>query len=346
MILFDTTKTGTATHRSGLNRVGTRLRAALGAAATAAVWDMPARSMLTLAGTTPHPADWLLTAELFSEAERPGFGAWLDMRPLRCAAIYHDAIPLKFPHITWPKSVARHPAYLKQLSRFDRVWAVSRASRDELLGFWRWQGVATPPSVEVLALGADFNAAPRVTVRAVPPVPRLLCVGILEPRKNQALLLEACAELWAGGLAFELDLVGRLNPHFGPPIVARIRQLRHLYGDRLRWHEHADDVKLTALFHAARATVFPTIAEGCGLPLLESLWMGVPCLHSDLPVLQENAGGGGCRAVPANNLPAWKNALREIVVSDTLAARLTAEAVQRHLPTWSEAAATLAAALA
>jgi glycosyltransferase involved in cell wall biosynthesis len=346
MIFFDTTKTGHATHRSGLNRVSTRLRAALANAATACVWDERSRAVLSLAGTPPSPADWFVTSELFSEAERPGFSAWLDTRPVRCAAIYHDAIPLRFPRITWPQSVARQPAYLKMLARFDRVWAVSRASRDELLGFWRWQGVAQPPPVDVLTLGADFNGAPRVAARDLPPVPRLLCVGILEPRKNQRLLLEACAELWAGGLEFELDLVGRVNPHFGAPVVARIRELVRAHGHRLHWHERADDAQLAELFRTARATAFPTIAEGCGLPLLESLWMGVPCLHSDLPVLHENAAGGGCRSVATNDVAAWREAVREIVTSNALAARLTAEAVRRPLPTWQEAAATLGAALA
>ena len=345
MIFFDTTKTGGASHRSGLNRVSTKLRAALGTAATASGWDQPTRSVLTIAVTTPYAGDWFVTSELFSEAERPGFGAWLDARPLRCAAIYHDAIPLKHPHITWPQSVARHPAYLKQLARFDRVWAVSQASRDELLGFWRWQGIATPPPVDVIPLGADFCAAPRVTSRAVQPAPRLLCVGILEPRKNHAFLLEVCAELWAEGLALELDLVGRVNPHFGRPIVARIQELRRTYGDRLRWHEGADDAQLGSLFRAARASVFPTIAEGCGLPLLESLWLGVPCVHSDLPVLRENSGGGGCLPVAVNDRRAWMDALREVATNDTLVAQLTDGATRRALPTWRETAATLTTAL-
>jgi hypothetical protein len=71
---------------------------------------------------------------LFSEEERPGFTAWLEARPCRAAAIFHDAIPLKLPQITWPRSVARHPGYLKLLAQFDRIWAVSAASREELTG--------------------------------------------------------------------------------------------------------------------------------------------------------------------------------------------------------------------
>jgi glycosyltransferase involved in cell wall biosynthesis len=261
------------------------------------------------------------------------------------AAIFHDAIPLKHPHITWPQSVARHPSYLKLLASFDRVWAVSQASCDDLLGFWRWQGIERPPPIEVLALGADFNSRPRVTARSPSSVPRLLCTGILEPRKNQAFLLEVCDALWSDGLKFELHLVGRINPHFGPPIVAQIKALRRQYPHLLQFHEAATDAVLLDLYGTARATVFPTIAEGCGLPLLESLWMGVPCACSDLPVLRENADAGGCLKIPANDRAAWKKTLHALLTDDALHAKLTAEATSRPLPTWPAAAQALTAAL-
>jgi glycosyltransferase involved in cell wall biosynthesis len=220
---------------------------------------------------------------------------------------------------------------------------VSQASRDELLGFWRWQGIERPPPVEVLALGADFNSRPRVTVRPPSSVPRLLCTGILEPRKNQSFLLEVCDALWTEGLKFELHLVGRVNPHFGPPIVAQIKTLRRKHPRLLQFHEAATDAALLQLYATARATVFPTIAEGCGLPLLESLWMGVPCACSDLPVLRENADAGGCLKIPANDRAAWKKGLRALFTDDALHAKLTAEATSRPLPTWSTAAQALAA---
>lgn len=336
MIFFDTTKTGDAGHRSGLTRVSARLRAGLGSLATGAAWNAIA----------PGPTDWFLTSELFSEEERPGFTAFLAAHRCRLAAIFHDAIPLKHPHITWPQSVARHPGYMKLLSRFDRVWTVSQASREELLGFWHWQGVDQTPPVDVLALGADFDGMARLTSRLPSPAcPRLLSVGIVEPRKNQALLLEVCEQLWTEGLVFELHLVGRVNPHFGGPIATRIKQLRRTRRTSLHFHEAADDATLAELYATARATVFPTIAEGCGLPLLESLWRGVPCVCSDLPVLLENAAGGGCLPVGTNDPTAWKDALRRIITDDALAFRLTREATSRPLPTWQAASATLATAL-
>src|SRR5271157_2832258 len=209
MIFFDTTQASTWRHASGLARVSRRLREELGSAAMDTSW--PGMR------TAPGPADWVLTPELFSEAERPGFTAFLDRRPCRLAAVYHDAIPIKHPAITWPRSVERHPGYMRLLARFDRVWAVSAASREELLGFWRWQGVANPPAVGVLPPGADWEGVPRATSAAKDASdqkpPRIVSVGILEPRKNQTVLLDACEALRKEGLEMELHLVGRVNPH-------------------------------------------------------------------------------------------------------------------------------------
>jgi glycosyltransferase involved in cell wall biosynthesis len=348
MIFFDVTKTGAASHRSGLTRVSARLRQELGARAQPVTWDSRARELKTESSTRLGAGDWFLTTELFSEEERPGFAQFLDSRVCRTAALFHDAIPLKHPHITWPQSVARHPAYMKLLARFTRVWAVSQASAHELQGFWRWIGIEAPPPVSVLPLGADFNDVPRnqsVAVRGRGGPPQLLTLGIIEPRKNQLFLLEVCAELWRGGLRFALHIVGRVNPHFGAPIVARLKQLRRDHPALLHFHEAAPDAKLTELYRAAHATVFPTIAEGCGLPLLESLWMGVPCVCSNLPVLRENADGGGCLVVPTNDAEAWKETLTSIVSDGALQAKLRAEATSRGLPTWAEAAEILGNAL-
>lgn len=348
MIYFDVTKTGAAGHRSGLTRVSSRLRDGLGGAANEVVWREGA---LRRAGKNGEPvtlgaSDWFFTSELFSEEERPGFSAFLEVHGARCAVVFHDAIPLKHPHITWPRSVARHPAYMKLLARFGRVWAVSQASRDELLGFWRWLGLERTPAVDVLPLGADLECTPQPrSPNSDLRTPMLLCVGIVEPRKNQAFLLETCAALWKSGLDFELHLVGRVNPHFGPPIVAKIKELRREHSTRLQFHEAASDKTVASLYAAARASVFPTIAEGCGLPLLESLAYGVPCVHSDLPVLQENAAGGGCLAAAVNDSTAWQAALRAILTDHTLHARLATEAATRPLPTWTEAAERLRAAL-
>ena len=91
--------------------------------------------------------------------------------------------------------------------------------------------------------------------------------------------------------------------------------------------------------------VFPTIAEGCGLPLLEALWRGVPCVCSDLPVLRENADGGGCLVAKAGDAADWQAKLRTVLTDETTVRRLQTAAMSRPLPRWTNTAQTLLKAL-
>ena len=349
MIYYDTTKMGAVRQRSGLTRVSSRLREEFGGTVTEVRWDGDQRRFVSgkeLAAVIFAPGDWLLTVELFSEAERPGFWDLVKNPPCRLAAMFYDAIPLRWPHITWPKSVQRHPEYMKMLAGFDRVLAISETSRQDLISFWRWQGGKIKAQVDLIELGADFDGSHRVQRDALIPKgrPALLCVGIIEPRKNQALLLDVADALWRDGLDFELHVVGRVNPHFGKPIVERMGKLQKRE-PRFRYHAAASDDELSRLYAKARAVVFPTIAEGCGLPLLEALWRGVPCVGSDLAVLREITDDGGCLMARVNDPADWAAKLRTVLTNGTENRRLQMAAMARPLPRWTETAAALRRAL-
>ncbi len=349
MIYYDITKMGAAKHRSGLTRLTSRLMEELGAAVTPVSWDERGRAFVSGPRREPvkfDEADWLLTVEMFSEAERPGISAFIQSPPCRLAAMFHDAIPVRFPHITWPQSVQRHPEYMKLLAGFEKCWAISEATREDFIGFWRWQGAAIRAQVDVIALGADFDGEERVQREPVVLTgrPSLLCVGIVEPRKNQSFLLGVCEELWREGVDFDLHVVGRVNPHFGGPLAARMKTLQNRE-KRFHFHAAASDRKLALLYAEARAVTCPTIAEGCGLPLLEALWRGVPCVCSDLPVLRENADGGGCLMAGLNDLADWKEKLKAVLTDNKERWRLQHEAMARPLPRWNETAQTLLRAL-
>jgi len=350
MIYYDTTKMAAAKQRSGLTRVSARLREEFGGTITEVAWHGIRRAFVTGKEQTPvafAATDWLLTVELFSTSERPGFGDFVGHPPCRLAAMFHDAIPLRWPHITWPQSVQRHPEYMKLLAGFDRVFAISEASRRDLTGFWRWQGVTPRAQVDLVELGADFDGSNRVQRDALIPSKgraSLLCVGIVEPRKNQAFLLEVAEALWRDGLDFDLHIVGRVNPHFGKPIEDRMKALARREA-RFRFHAAARDGELGRLYAASRAVVFPTIAEGCGLPLLEALWRGVPCVCSDLPVLRENADAGGCLVARVNDAADWVAKLRTVLTDMDENRRLQTAAMARTLPRWTETAGALRRAL-
>lgn len=338
MIHFDLSRTKNAKQRSGLTRVSNRLAQEFGEAVRQVALITPGVGpAVAAADFKPKSEDWWLTAELFCEEECPGMWKFIRERRCKLAAIFHDAIPLKMPHQTWPQSVARQPEYMKMLAEFDHVFADSEASRTELVDFWRWQGVEPRATVTTLPLGSDFSGQPRVTSGEVAERAGLLCVGILEPRKNQLFLLDVCERLWCENMVFDLHLVGRVNPHFGRPFVKRIKTMQKKWRC-LHFHEAADDATMARLYATVRANVFPTIAEGCGLPLLEALWQGVPCVCSDLPVLLENTGGGGCLPVAMNDAEAWRAALRRVFTDEVFYAELVKQARTRSLPVWADSA--------
>ncbi len=183
MIFLDVTQAARSRHHSGLNRVSACLRAQGGTDVTPIVWSQWSRSVSL--------GDCFLTSELFSSEERPGLVEWLRTGSIRTAAIFHDAIPLRHPLITWGKSVGRHAAYVKLLAEFDDVMCVSADSARDLQALWRWQGLTPRARVRVLGLGADGLGGERQGLPASPPPRSVVAVGILEPRKNQIMLLEA-----------------------------------------------------------------------------------------------------------------------------------------------------------
>ncbi|MCC5023690.1 MAG: glycosyltransferase [Candidatus Synoicihabitans palmerolidicus] len=162
-------------------------------------------------------------------------------------------------------------------------------------------------------------------------------MGIVAPRKNQQFLITVADRLWEEGLPFELHIVGRVNPHFGEPVAKDIKAMT-TRRPGLRFHEGASDGTFAELLARARAVVFLTIAEGCGLPVLESLWRGLPSVCSDLPVLRENTHEGGWVLLPTNDLTGWSDGLKRVLFDDERWRGLADVAAQRNLPTWAERA--------
>ncbi len=333
MIYLDVTQAERSRHHSGLNRVSSRLRQNAGPEVTPVEWARWSRAVSS--------GDCFLTSELFADSERPGLLSWLGSRCVRSVAIFHDAIPLRHPAITWPKSVARHADYVKALAQFDDVLAVSADSARDLQELWRWQGVRVRARVRVLALGADGLGGPRRLLPPSPPPRNVVATGIIEPRKNQSTLLDAAEQLWRRGRLFRLTLVGRVNPEFGGPLVQRIARLQRAFPGLLVHERRATDRQLRTLLERARCTAFPSLAEGCGLPVLESLWAGRPCLASEIDAVRESAIGGGCELLPPLDVPQWTHALERTLFDDAYWWSKVREAVARPLPRWEETAAAV-----
>lgn len=254
-------------------------------------------------------------------------------------ALFHDALALQFPEFAPRSTVGRFPSYLRELLQFDGVAAVSEASRSCLLGYWAWLGVSATPPVAAIPLGIDV---PPAAPRAAPSgeVPTVLCVGSLEGRKNHLALLEACETLWAQGARFELRLVGLANAETGAQALSRIDRLRS-GGRPIRYAGPADDAELEAAYRECAFTVYPSLSEGFGLPVAESLVRGRACVCRTEGAIGEIARGGGCASLGAAGSGEIAAAMGALLASPFDLATLEAAALGRRFKSWARYAAEL-----
>lgn len=112
----------------------------------------------------------------------------------------------------------------------------------------------------------------------------VLCVAAKRPHKNQELLLRAIPLL-------DSDIVVVLVGH-AEPYEAQLRALSEQLGvrERVRFLDYVSDADLEGMWQTADCVALPTLGEGFGLPVLESLAHGVPVAASDLAVLREVGG--------------------------------------------------------
>ena len=344
-LFFDTTKTRRHEHLSGLNRVSARLQEALrkrpGIALVPVRWSIIRRSYVAVESGRPvgkgNSRDAFFTPEVFALKERPFCRRWLEQFKGPTATLFYDAIPYVHPEITWPHSVRRFPKWYADLQAYRHVSFISEHSREEARQVHAETGL---PLVEGPVLGMGSNYMDKPPEKAASPEPILLNVGILEPRKGQDCLLRACEALWMEGFAFKLVFLGRVNPHYGKPLLEKIELLQQ--AGQLVVHENqVGDDRLAHWHGRASLVVQPSRAEGYGLPVLEALWAGCPVLASSQPSLDDVPGRKGIRELPEVSAEALESALKELLEDSARLQTLQREVPETGLPTWDTAAGQL-----
>ena len=287
--------------------------------------------------------DSLIEPEIFSPAvSRALPGLLAGISGPRVAA-FHDATVLRLPELSPAKTVARYPHYLQDLLLFDGIAAISEASRATLVDYWRWLGVANPPPVVALPLGIDAPvSSPYGQTLASNAPPAVLSIGSIEGRKNHLALLEACEILWGRGRRFELRLIGLAHPRTGRAALARLRALQAA-GRPIRYDGPASEAGLHHAYRDCVFTVYPSLMEGFGLPVLESLSHGKPCICSAHGALGECVPGGGCLALDRVDAPSLAAAIERLLSDPDCLEALTRAALRRIFKAWPTYADELAA---
>jgi glycosyltransferase involved in cell wall biosynthesis len=123
----------------------------------------------------------------------------------------------------------------------------------------------------------------------------MLYVGSLIERKNLLGVVEAMAAL-PPDVKLPLVVVGQ-----GDAYKKRVQQRAQELGvlDQVIFIQPTF-AELPALYQQAQLFVYPSYAEGFGIPVLEALFSGVPVLTSNVSSLPEAAGPGGYLVDPGS----------------------------------------------
>jgi glycosyltransferase involved in cell wall biosynthesis len=199
---------------------------------------------------------------------------------------------LSHPHChTLDNRVRTLTATAEALARGATVLAVSAATRDEafrLLGLPIGAVEIVPPLLNsIFRVGGDRDEDARMASRLGVREPYVLAVASLEPRKNFGRLLDAWNALGRATGAHQLVVVAAEGWRQG-----RVRRrLERMTGDgSVVKIGHVSDTVLAALYRRANAFVFPSLAEGFGLPVAEAMACGAPVVTSKASSIPEVAG--------------------------------------------------------
>jgi len=218
--------------------------------------------------------------------------------------------------------------------RSTRIVTDSEASKSDLV---RFLGVPAE-SIDVAPLGPGLPegaigpAAPELRRNlGLGDSPLVLSVLAKRPHKNAERLIEAFAQVPEGVL-----VIPGYSTGYEQELEGRIEELE--LGSRVRLLGWVDDATLDGLYRAANCFVFPSLAEGFGLPVLEAMLRGAPVACSNATSLPEVAGDAALLFDPLD-VDAIAVSVRRILEDRELAERLRMAGLERAQRfSWNETA--------
>jgi glycosyltransferase involved in cell wall biosynthesis len=277
-----------------------------------------------------RPVDTLLVSDLLWDNRAPVIHRLWETG-LHRVAIFHDAIALR-------QKQSRLDGFfcargIRALAEMDAVVCISKEAEEDLLHYWR-KFRLPPTSTFVVPWPVPF-AGPRPTIFPNFHACSLLYVARIEPHKNHLRLLEACEKLWRQGLQFSLRLIGcKAYPDHAWRVGARLRWLR-AKGRPVTWEQHVSEDQLHAAYRDSSFTVFPSLLEGFGLPIIESLWHGRPVICGNDGAIDEVASGGGCAQVDTESVESLAGEIGRLLTDQAHYEKLFLEAQFRTYQDWS-----------
>ncbi|WP_270728663.1 glycosyltransferase family 4 protein [Shimia sp. Alg240-R146] len=234
----------------------------------------------------------------------------------KVVAFIHDTIPLDLADFEVSKPTAEFARMFERMRlNCDLLLANSEATRQDVVRHMSKAGDVPPIVVAHLGIEGDLfqivNNAP-----ALVPAPYFVFVGTISPRKNVNVLLDLWEQMATerpADMVPHLVIAGRRG--WKSEALFERLDASPLRGICLHEFNQLDDASLGNLVAGASGLLFPSGAEGFGLPPVEAAAAGVPVVCNELPVMREILGDYPIYASVTDSY-SWLQAIKTLAQAD------------------------------
>lgn len=289
------------------------------------------------------PGDWFVNLGApWTSPYDSEFLAGLRARGCGFAMLAHDLIPELFPEWCTESMVLEYDSWLNDIvPQADLMFAVSRNTAADLARCLTQKGKTVPATV-LLPVGSCMTEL--TAGSAILETPYVLMVGTIEARKNHGAMMRVwrrLLETMEREQVPDLVFAGKI----GWLTADLMQQLTNAnwFGGKIRFIDSPSETLLANLYKHCAFTVFPSLYEGWGLPVTESLCFGKTVVASNRAAIPE-AGGSLCAYFdPDNALEAYEIIRGMIEHPERVAALEARIAAEFHCPNWDGTAAAVLA---
>ena len=270
---------------------------------------------------------------------------WTYPLPIRLAGssnVYtlHDLVPLKLPYTTLDDKKLYGRLIAGCLRHAAQVCTVSESSKRDIVERYGIEPDRITNTYQTATLsGIMPERDPLDDAQAIESIFGLerrgyfLYFGAIEPKKNVGRLIEAYLTLRTttplvivGARAWQSEAELQLVP--GDGASGATGTFRGPRGQTIIRLDYLPRLLLAKLIRAAKAVVFPSLYEGFGLPVLETMQLGTPVITSDASSLPEVAGTAGLLVNP-HDVEALTQALRRLDTDEGLARAMATRGIEQ-----------------
>ena len=270
---------------------------------------------------------------------------------IKTAAIFYDLIPIR--DAEYRSLSAPHVEYAVELLRCDLLFSISKFSGEDLFSYYKSMATFTEGELNVIRskivpvpLGEFRNTSDWDNVGKDELAEKELAIvllGTVEPRKQQTRFLRVfndSLERYPHLKNFRVDIFGGLHPASANDLDQELKR-----NPKIKYHRYASDTEVEVAFSRAMLSVFPSRSEGYGLPIVESLLRGVPCMTANFGSMAEVAHGGGCLLVDVMSDAELIDGLVRLTTDSELLASLRQQIKHRRKRSWTDYANDIIAAM-